>query len=366
MKEDQSKHAAEKKSSRKGLHEQLRRKSPFALSEEEYGEAAKAELAEGAEEAAPSAEQPKKKRLLDRPSPFALQEEEFPQESGEDLDAQLQFQETETPIELPMDRERKSPAPNKAPAKKRRRHWYGIPVGMTVLVLAVIGLIFLGTEAYRYVSARVTDDSAERAYDTYLTPVVMLDPEPFETLDAADKGMVLQAAVWKTVFENASTTTDYDDNARIVFSGELVRSNAVRLFGVNCILTPMNVYLPGSGAEEGAPEGTIAYDAATDTYHVPMIGNVGTYQPYTVSVRNRGDAATLRVAYCVPANNVNGAIPNVSQAVESAADAEEEEEIITNENGIRLRVIKYMEYEIGYDEDTQLQYISAVRSPEEE
>ena len=376
MKEDRSKKAAgqapqEKNGKQQGLRGSLRQTSPFALNEEERSEAAKAELAGGGEktDGEPAEKKPeKKKRLLDRPSPFVLNSNDFAQNgSEEDLDAQLQFQETEAQIELPIDHEPEEKetgrGENVAPAKKHRRRWYGVPVGTLVLCLALVGLIFIGTQAYHYIYDKVTDDSTERAYDTYLTPVVMLDPEPFESLDAADKEMMLQAAVWKTVFENAASTNDYDDNARMVFSGELVRSNAVKLFGVNCILTPEDIYLPGSGAEEGTPEGTISYDEATDTYHVPLIGNVGTYQPYTISVRNKGDVATLRVAYCVLADNVDSTIPTVSQSTASVAAAEGE--IIQTDNETRLRVIKYLEYEIAYDEDTQLQYISAIRSLEE-
>ena len=360
--------AAAEKSGRKGL---LQQTSPFALSEEERSEAEKAEVAGGGESAGSAEKKPeKKKRLLDRPSPFVLNANDFAQDdSEENLDEQLQFQESEVTVELPMDREleeesRRNGENTAPPAKKHRRRWYGIPMGTLVLCLALVGLIFIGMQAYRYIYDKVTDDSTERTYDTYLTPVVMLDPEPFESLDAADKEMLLQAAVWKTVFENAASVNEYDDHARMIFSGELVRSNAVKLFGVNCILTPADIYLPGSGAEEGMAEGTISYDEATDTYHVPLIGNVGTYQPYTVSVRNKGDVATLRVAYCVLADNVDSTIPTVSQTADSSPAAAEEE-IIQTENETRLRVIKYLEYEISYDEDTQLQYISAIRSPEE-
>ena len=169
---------------------------------------------------------------------------------------------------------------------------------------------------------------------------------------------MLQSAIWKTVFENVANTTDYDENARMIFPGELVRSNAVKLFGVNCILTPTDIYLPGSGKEEGTPEGTISYDEATDSYHVPLIGMVGTYQPYTISVRTKGDISTLKVAYCVSADNIVSTIPTVSQS--SQATDDNQDEIIQNDNG-NLRVVKYLEYEISYDEDTQLQYISAIR-----
>ena len=86
---------------------------------------------------------------------------------------------------------------------------------------------------------------------------------------------------------------------------------------------------------------------------------MGTYQPYTVSVHNKGDVATLKVAYCVPADNIASTMPTASQTSEAAAA--DQSEIIKAQSG-NLRVVKYMEYEISYDEDTKLQYISAIRS----
>ena len=220
-----------KEAKRGGIRRRLQQTPTFALTDEEQDAAAEAEVApeNGSAENEPeetaekkdARRQEKKKRLIDRPSPFALGPDDLPQDTGgEDLDAQLQFQESQAKIELPMDRELEEEENNpsarpKPPQKKHRRRWYGIPMGALVLCLALVGLIFLGKQAYNYIYARVTDDSSERAYDTYLSPVVMLDPEPFESLDAANKDMMLQAAVWKTVAENASKTNNYDDNARM-------------------------------------------------------------------------------------------------------------------------------------------------------
>ncbi len=372
MEENQNK--GSKHGKRSSIRKKLQSTPPFSLTEQEKELASEAEIApesgEETEQNVPedNAAKKKKKRPISRPTPFALNEDDFaPANSEADLDSQLQFEETQAHIELPMDREleqeqeenqHEEPVTPAAPAKKHRRRWYGVPMGTLVLCLALVGLIFIGIQAYQYIYSRVTDDSTERNYDTYLTPVVMLDPEPFESIDAADKETMLQAAIWKTVFENVANTTDYDENARMIFPGELVRSNAVKLFGVNCILTPTDIYLPGSGKEEGTPEGTISYDEATDSYHVPLIGMVGTYQPYTISVRTKGDISTLKVAYCVSADNIVSTIPTVSQS--SQATDDNQDEIIQNDNG-NLRVVKYLEYEISYDEDTQLQYISAIR-----
>lgn len=313
--------------------------SPFALGEEEAAAARAAEIADA------RAAKGRKKDV--RP------EEDAAAEDG-NLDAQLQFQETDCPVELPMDRESRTDS-RPTPAKKRRR-WYGVPVGTLVICLALVGLIFLGIQAYQYIYSRVTDDSAERAYDQYLAPVVMMDPEPFESIDAADKDKILQAAVWKSVFENVSTGTDYDDSARLVLSGELVRSNAVKLFGVNCILSPHDIDLSSSPQGAGLPENTISYDAEADAYHVPVLSNAGTYQPYTLWARTKGDVSTLRVAYCVVLDSITS---NASAAGDGDAQT------YRTTDGTLLSPVKYLEYEIRFDADTQLQYISAIRTVED-
>ena len=43
----------------------------------------------------------------------------------------------------------------------------------------------------------------------------------------------------------------------------------------------------------------VSYDVGNDQYHVPLIDIVGTYQPYTISVRKKQDRTLLKVAYCV-------------------------------------------------------------------
>lgn len=335
----------------------LGRSSPFVLSEDE-----RESMGETAEKEREKGEEPMQ-------SPFALSEEEMHPPQPEKDDGQEE--KGVYYVELPIDRELEEEEADlfdeeqeeglkkgdhesiftdqKGGAKKKkRRKWYGIPVGVLVLSLALVGVIFLGTQVYQYVYRVATDDSAEREYDTFLSPVVMLDPEPFETIEAADKKMVLQAALWQTVFENqGDAVAEYDEYGRMVLQEDKVNENAVRLFGVNCILTPMDIYLPHAGLAEGSPEATIAYNASSGTYHVPMVSMPGSYRPYVESIKKKGGVEYLRVAY------------------QTVTDQGGDNALVVESRGPETVDAKYMEYEISFDDATKLKYISAIREVEQ-
>ena len=311
----------------------LRASFPFALSEEEQ--------AQLDEHTKTKEDSPKRVR-----SPFALEENLLGTE--DDLDSQLEQEEEEPAAQLPMDRDLQDDSAQEPEQtqKKHKRRWYGIPVGTLVLCFAVIGMTFVIMQGYRWAYSHITDDSAQRAYDTYLSPVVMLDPEPFESITAAEKTTVLEAAIWATVFDHLEEINSYDEQARLIVPADMVKDSALRLFGVGCILTPTDIYLPQTGLEEGVPEATITYVEEEDAYHVPLIPTVGTYTPYTTSIRHVGNKEYLRVAYCI--------------LLDSTASVTDMEVL-----GEGLGVVKYMEYEISYDEDMKMQYISAIRTVEE-
>lgn len=230
--------------------------------------------------------------------------------------------------------------PASTPPKRRKRHWYGIPVGTIVVCLALIGAGWLCVQGYRAVYRYVTDDSAERAYDTFLTQVVMLDPDPFESVNAADKNMIMRAATWKSVDEVlAGTSYESDEQGRVVLAGELVRTNAVTLFGVGCVLTDGDFALT-----DDSDASVVWYDADHDQYHVPLLDVVGTYQPYTLRIQKKHDYTLLQVAYCV--------------MVDVSTSSTDVTLVGSDKN---LAVVKTMEYELRHDDDTGMDYIAAIR-----
>jgi hypothetical protein len=281
-------------------------------------------------------------RSLLEKSPYALDESELGQ-SVPEAEAGTEFAGLgDNPFALTAEEQRQiAEAQQNAPEHASKHHWYGVPVGTLVLCFALVGFAWLCTMVGQYIHGVVTDDSVERAYDSYLTPVVMFDPQPFESLSAADKAMIQKTAVWKTVFDKLDDIDEYDDQARWVCPADLVRQSAVQLFGVSCLLTPETFTMKdyNSGTEI-----TIMYTDETDTYHIPLMQAVGTYQPYVVSKKARNGVTLLKVAYGVYIDLGSVTDPDVE---------------IVGEN---LAVVKYMEYEIAHDRDTDMDYIKAIRT----
>ena len=268
----------------------------------------------------------------------------------EDLDRDVQKLENANaslPDEEIILQKRQTSAPSSH--RKQRRHWYGIPVGMLVLCLAAVGLFFIFQQAYQYLYSAITDDTKEREYDTFISTVVMMDPEPFENIAAANNATILETAIWQTVFNQITGSQNFDEYARMIISANEVSTTAVSLFGVNCILIPTDIDLSagGIGTEAGTPETMIAYDSENHTYHVPLLATVGTYQPYVLSIDSKNRIDTLRVAYCIVAD--------------SSAQLPEDTKIV----GDGMIVMKEMEYEISFDADLGQKYISAIRNVED-
>ena len=163
--------------------------------------------------------------VLTHKSPYALDEAEteMQKQSSDKESAGLGA----NPFALTVEEQQQmAEAEAQAPVSKHKRHWYGVPVGTVVMCFALIGFAWLCSQIGQYIYGVVTDDSVERAYDSYLAPVVMFDPEPFESLNAADKTMIHKAAVWKTVFDNINEIMDYDDQARLIVPAALVQESA--------------------------------------------------------------------------------------------------------------------------------------------
>jgi hypothetical protein len=222
--------------------------------------------------------------------------------------------------------------PPEIPRRKARRsvrRRYGVVLGGIVLVFALIGVGFLVTELGRAIYNHAHDDSALRAYDQFLAPVVMQDPDPFENVAGANPDMVMTASLWRTISLNGDSYTTYDDQGFTLIPLGAVEEACKELFGPDCVLQPRS------------PEDTFyTFSAVDNQFHVQPYGTQSSYTPYTESMRKSGGSVFLKVGYV------------------SAAD-----EYRTQENGPveKPKPVKYLEYELHTAEDGG-QYIAAIRT----
>ncbi|WP_195984908.1 hypothetical protein [Clostridium sp. D33t1_170424_F3] len=249
--------------------------------------------------------------------------DDFYPEADED-DGLLAKWSEEEPEEIPSVAEQ--------PVRRRGKRRYGIAVGALVLLLALVGVGFIAGTIGNQIYKTVTDDSQLREYDTFLGPVVMQDPSPFESPQEADENFVLNASLWKTITANNGTNySEYDDAGRaLVPLGDVVES-CRELFGPDCQLQPRTP----------VEETFFEYDSSANQFHVALYSSDSSYTPYTESIRKSGDKILLRVGYVSPSDEWRN---------QTTSDLE------------RPSPTKYMEYELSLDTSTQKYYISAIRS----
>lgn len=239
----------------------------------------------------------------------------------------LQEETEETPERKRPEREPDAPT-FRAKGTHRRP---ALITGVIVLLLALTGVGFLATEIGQQIYTIATDDSRERAYDDYLEPLVMQDPEPFSSYEAADPQMVLSASLWKALSDNSASYTEYDQDGRTLVPLADVSDACHSLFGPQAELE-----LSDSGQEN-----FFTFDETINQFHVTPYSNQSSYMPYTESIRTEDGKTVLKVGYVAPTDSWR------EESGEDAAPAP----------------VKYMEYVLVSDGKNE--YVEQVREPEE-
>lgn len=215
---------------------------------------------------------------------------------------------------------------------KRRK--MGLATGIVVLLLALTGVGYLAATIGNQIYRAATDDSKERAYDAYLKPLVMQDPEEFDEPVLADEEMVLSASLWKALEDHNTAYTDYDDMGRTIVPLADVSDACHALFGPDVELQLNNL----------DEDNFFTFNEDTNQFHVTPYSTQSSFVPYTESIGIQADGKTvLRVGYVAP------------------SDAWRSEDEDAPE---RPSPVKYMEYVLAQTEDGK-EYVAQLREPQE-
>ena len=187
-----------------------------------------------------------------------------------------------------------------AGGRRRGRRRYAAPLGLAVILLALVGLVSLvifGVNAIR----RAQDDTAikQELYD-FLEPLMVYTPiTPFTNVNDSDQDALILSALWKItekerirmLRENAETSLyPLDDMSRLIIPIEEVREAYAELYGPDA-----QPYLHTIGDPGGSF--TFEYMEDEQTYHVPSAAADSLYQPVADTLKKKGDTYTLRVGY---------------------------------------------------------------------
>jgi len=170
--------------------------------------------------------------------------------------------------------------------------------GGGLLLLAAVGLVWIVSSGVRGVTNMVSDDSLRLELDAFLEPVVLVDPDPFDSPDKIPNNIILESAVWAALFKNNEEGIIYtmDDDDRLMVPEADVTAQAARLFAPGYQLKMESF---------GAGDTVIEYDAPTKSFFIPGRGLNG-FTPHVTEIKEeksffffskKGAVTTATVGY---------------------------------------------------------------------
>lgn len=181
----------------------------------------------------------------------------------------------------------------KAKKSKGGKNSLAFPIGIIASILALVGLITVISFGINTVK-NISDKTAEKKeYETILAPVVMFDPDPFDDLTQADVSQLLNCAVWSLLMSPEGTdkySYSEGENFGLEVPQKDIETHFINLFGTEIDIASMFSSIDMS-------EYDILYDAALQSYILPITGVESAYTPKVYSIEKQGNSDILTVGY---------------------------------------------------------------------
>ena len=196
---------------------------------------------------------------------------------------------------------KKKGAPKNPEAIKKRTN---IIAGSVVLSFALIGVITVISLIGSFTVSIFDNSEEKKKFETFITPVVMVDPVAFSSVSAADEHVLLMSSMWNLLM-NVTDGAGYpeDEYGMMLIPSSDLDVSAASLFGSDAVLSHQTF---------GNTNINFEYDAENSSYIVPPMGYSVQYQPRVDKIKRKGKTYTLTVSY-MTSNTAIGA---------SAEDAE--------------------------------------------
>lgn len=169
-----------------------------------------------------------------------------------------------------------------------KKKW-AFPLGLTVVILAVIGLVTVIILAINGIGSLTDNSEKFQKYETFLSPVIMNDPDPFDDVSQAKMSQLIDATIWslmKSDIDIDSYEYAEGDVSGVIVPQEDVEKQFAKIFGTD--VKPVHCTVDGGTY-------TFTYDEARQAYIVPLTGVMPTFIPRVVSQQKKGDSIILTV-----------------------------------------------------------------------
>ena len=184
--------------------------------------------------------------------------------------------------------------------KHKGTHKAAFPVGMLIIVLAIVGIVSIAVTAIKAIDKSIDRREDYSEYNKLLTPVVLIDPDAFDDITKADMNQLVEISIWSILKSDISPDTYPTTENGLEIPKEDVEKAFVKLFGTERQATHATVL--GYGYE-------FTYDEATGKYFIPLTSVTPIYTPKVVEKEETAGTIVLTVA-CLNASaweqNENG------------------------------------------------------------
>lgn len=173
---------------------------------------------------------------------------------------------------------------------KKKRSPVNIAVGILVLLLAAAGTVSLGLQLWRQISSSAGEKNRQRfaAYEAFIAPVIMNDPDTFDDITMADMDQLISITLWSILDDNPEPDQyEYTDKGMLLPKSE-VEERFASLFGGE--RKPDHRSVDGGGIE-------FLYSEKEKSYIIPITGITPIYTPKVIEAEEKDKAVYLTVGY---------------------------------------------------------------------
>ena len=166
-------------------------------------------------------------------------------------------------------------------------------IGALFIGLALVGLVTVIGYTYQGVKGLLNNTAEKERIERFLTPVVMFDPVPYNSVGEANTSTMLLTCIWAALLDEDAQSYPQDDLGMIVLPGPDVDYQAHKLYGSADLITHQTV---------DDYENIYMYDPDVNAYRIPVVAKV-TYAPEVDKIAKSGSSLTVRVGYVPPGNS---------------------------------------------------------------
>ena len=177
---------------------------------------------------------------------------------------------------------------NQSAVKQQKNSHIRFIAGLLVLVFALTGFIGILIQGTGYISSTSARREKEKnsEFNSFLIPVVAVDPTPFDDIATASKAELVEIAIW-TILSSDLNPDEYDySSGKLAIPVEKVNEAFYKYFGSQTEIKHQTV--EGYGYE-------FSYDPVDSVYYIPLTSIIPVYTPTVIGSEKKGEATVITV-----------------------------------------------------------------------